>query len=92
MFSLNHNSFRYMGGWYRDFIPKVELLPSRRRYSDFDGNVKQERDDYIHIGFPSGNQAFTYIYFAFYYLVKSEYWFTELDEIPSRFNNFKFFI
>ena len=47
----------YMGGWYRDFIPKVELLPSRRRYDDFDGNVKQERDDQIHIGFPSGNQV-----------------------------------
>ena len=46
-----------MGGWYRDFIPKVELIPSRRRYSDFDGNVKQERKDLIHIGFPSGNQV-----------------------------------
>ena len=46
-----------MGGWYRDFIPKVEILPSRRRYSDFDGNIRKERDDLIHIGFPSGNQV-----------------------------------
>jgi len=46
-----------MGGWYRDFIPRVELLPSRRRYQDSDGNVKQERKDLIHIGFPSGNQV-----------------------------------
>lgn len=47
----------YMGGWYRDFIPLVNVLPSQRRYQDIDGNVKQERDDLIHIGFPAGNMV-----------------------------------
>ena len=49
-----------MGGWYRDFIPKVELVPSRRRYDSHHGNIKLKDDekDKIHIGFPSGNQVF----------------------------------
>ena len=47
----------YMGGWYRDFIPLVNILPSRRRYQEFDGNVKSERPDLIHVGFPAGNMV-----------------------------------
>ena len=46
-----------MGGWYREFTPKVDRLPSRRRYDNHNGNVKVEREDEIHIGFPSGSQV-----------------------------------
>ena len=46
-----------MGGWYREFTPKVDRLPSRRRYDNYNGNVKVEREDEIHIGFPSGSQV-----------------------------------